>query len=663
METNKNLTHPKYRSDIDGLRAIAVLSVVIYHAFPNFLKGGFVGVDIFFVISGFLISTIIFENLNNNSFSFATFYSRRIRRIFPALIIVLITTIIFGFYILFSDEFQQLGKHIIGGTTFSSNFTLLKENGYFDTASELKPLLHLWSLGIEEQFYIIFPLVCYFLYKYNVRLLLFIIPFTIISFYLNIKGIKTDISKTFYYPHTRFWELLFGSLLAYFTINKSKFISSIGDFLDTIIFQNKVNDNSKQRLLNLISILGFFILVYGLIRINATLKFPGKWALVPVVGAVLIILSGKESIINKFILSNKVLVWFGKISFPLYLWHWVLLAYARIIYGNIPPQSWRITLVIAAIILSYLTYKFIESPLRFGGSNKKKVIFLCSMMIIIGCFGYSIYKEKINTNNNLPNVVAGWNTKCGDLWEKGEICKVGNRNSNKKILVFGDSVMHHYTQQLEEQLGKNFAIDILDKSSCFIGNKIEQMYLKNVEYPISNIQNIPKNLENYDHIVACGKANFLIKNINKFEYSIVITSQYWQYPTVLKNLENSIKDKLQLFDISKINKFIYIGTSVDIDYDCEKNNVRLKHINNIVHSKCATHNMQENINFKNISEHINLPSNVYFIHPYKFLCNEKTSICQIYDEQNNLYYTDHRHYSYYGSKFVVNEIKKIIESK
>lgn len=144
MEVNKNLTHPKYRSDIDGLRAIAVLSVVIYHAFPNFLKGGFVGVDIFFVISGFLISTIIFENLNNNSFSFATFYSRRIRRIFPALIIVLITTIIFGFYVLFSDEFQQLGRHIIGGTTFSSNFTLLKESGYFDTASELKPLLHLW---------------------------------------------------------------------------------------------------------------------------------------------------------------------------------------------------------------------------------------------------------------------------------------------------------------------------------------------------------------------------------------------------------------------------------------------------------------------------------------------------------------------------------------
>ena len=661
MEVNKNLTHPKYRSDIDGLRAIAVLSVVIYHAFPNFLKGGFVGVDIFFVISGFLISTIIFENLNNNSFSFATFYSRRIRRIFPALIIVLITTIIFGFYVLFSDEFQQLGKHIIGGTTFSSNFTLLKESGYFDTASELKPLLHLWSLGIEEQFYIIFPLVCYFLYKYNVRLLLFLIPFTIISFYLNIKGIKTDISKTFYYPHTRFWELLFGSLLAYFTINKSKFISSIGDFLDTIIFQNKVNDNSKQRLLNLLSILGFFILVYGLIRINATLKFPGKWALVPVVGAVLIILSGKESTINKFILSNKVLVWFGKISFPLYLWHWVLLAYARIIYGNIPPQSWRITLVIAAIILSYLTYKFIESPLRFGENNKKKVIFLCSMMIIIGCFGYSIYKEKINTNNNLPNVVAGWNTKCGDLWKKGEICKVGNRNSNKKILVFGDSVMHHYTQQLEEQLGKNFAIDILDAPACFIS---KNMAIQSINYTDYNLldNSIPEHLKDHEQIIACKKLNTILRG--QQTPNIIIMGQQWEgYFSIANNIEYNVIDKLNLFDLQNKNleKIIVVGSTVKLDFNCEKIHLRPF---NFSSSNCKKHNLDNVKNFKYITDKMIKYHNVFFVHPYKYLCDENDNFCNIFDKESKKFnYMDDIHFDYNGSKFVVNEIKKIIESK
>ena len=651
METNKNLTHPKYRSDIDGLRAIAVLSVVIYHAFPNFLKGGFIGVDIFFVISGFLISTIIFENLNNSSFSFATFYSRRIRRIFPALITVLITAVIFGYYVLFSDEFKQLGRHIIGGATFSSNFTLLKESGYFDTASEFKPLLHLWSLGIEEQFYIIFPLVCYFLYKYNVRLLLFIIPLTIISYYLNIKGIKTDITKTFYYPHTRFWELLFGSLLAYFTINKCQFINSIGNFLDTIIFSNKENsnsnnNNSKHRLLNLLSILGFLLLVYGLIRINSALKFPGKWALVPVIGSVLIILSGKESIINKFILGNKILVWFGKISFPLYLWHWVLLAYARIIYGEIPPQSWRISLVIAAIILSYLTYKFIESPLRFGGNNKKKVIFLCLMMIIIGGFGYSIHNEKIKVNNNLPNVVSGYEPECkkqwGILgiepetnpWNKGGLCKLGNRDADKKILVFGDSRAFDLTRQINEQFKKNYSIDIIVSPVCYMGANI---IINNGEHCKNNI-NILKNYL---------KENSFI--------DIIITSQQ---EFLFSNNSNFIHDKLMLIKDSKYNHFFIVENAViPNSYNCQISNMRQKYFN----IKCPNDNIQPINNFYNLSKEIKVDK-LYFIYSMKTLCKYE-KLCKLLNTKRQLNFMDFAHLSYYGSEPVVNEIAKIIESK
>src|SRR5260370_40148903 len=153
-----NLTHPKYRPDIDGLRAVAVLLVVGFHAFPDWVKGGFIGVDIFFVISGFLISTIIFENLERNSFSFIAFYSRRIRRIFPALLVVLIAAFAIGRFTLLPDEYRQLGKHIAGGAGFVANFVLWNESGYFDRAAETKPLPHLWSLGIEEQFYIVFPL-------------------------------------------------------------------------------------------------------------------------------------------------------------------------------------------------------------------------------------------------------------------------------------------------------------------------------------------------------------------------------------------------------------------------------------------------------------------------------------------------------------------------
>ena len=165
------LTLPKYRADIDGLRAIAVLSVVGFHAFPKWVAGGFIGVDIFFVISGFLISTIIFGNLTAGTFSFIEFYSRRVRRIFPALLLLLIACYAFGWFALLADEYKQLGKHIAGGAGFVSNLVLWNERGYFDNSAVTKPLLHLWSLGIEEQFYIVWPLLLWLASRLRVNLL------------------------------------------------------------------------------------------------------------------------------------------------------------------------------------------------------------------------------------------------------------------------------------------------------------------------------------------------------------------------------------------------------------------------------------------------------------------------------------------------------------
>lgn len=187
-----SLAHPNYRADIDGLRALAVLSVVAFHAFPGWVSGGFVGVDIFFVISGFLISTIIYTSLELGSFSFVDFYSRRIRRIFPALILVLYSCYVFGWFVLLSDEYMQLGKHIAAGAGFVSNFVLWNESGYFDTAAETKPLLHLWSLGIEEQFYIVWPLILWAAWQRRFNLLTISILVAGISFTLNLLDYRTD---------------------------------------------------------------------------------------------------------------------------------------------------------------------------------------------------------------------------------------------------------------------------------------------------------------------------------------------------------------------------------------------------------------------------------------------------------------------------------------
>lgn len=227
MMTNEQaLTHPKYRPDIDGLRAIAVLSVVIFHTFPELIKGGFIGVDIFFVISGFLISSIIIENLEHDRFSFIEFYSRRIKRIYPALLTVLITCFAFGWFVLFADEFKQLAKHMVGGAGFIANLVFSRESGYFDNIAETKPLLHLWSLGVEEQFYIVWPLLIWFGWKRRFNLMTMALVMSGVSFLLSIYMLQLNPTTAFYSPFTRFWELLMGSILAYMSLHQHNAISA-----------------------------------------------------------------------------------------------------------------------------------------------------------------------------------------------------------------------------------------------------------------------------------------------------------------------------------------------------------------------------------------------------------------------------------------------------
>lgn len=389
-----HLSHPKYRPDIDGLRAVAVLSVVAFHAFPAWMKGGFIGVDVFFVISGFLISTIIFENLDKGTFSFAEFYARRIKRIFPALLLVLIASLAFGWLALLADEYKQLGKHIAAGAGFVSNFILLGEAGYFDNSADTKPLLHLWSLGIEEQFYIVWPFVLWLTWKrkFNLLTLTFLVAFA--SFYLNLKGIKKDAVATFYSPQTRFWELLAGSILAWFSLYKKDAFThyklKVDGWLAKLIYREAVDVDGKT-LSNITSFLGSLLLAYGFWRITKDISFPGKWAVIPVLGAILIILAGPKAWINRKVLSNKMAVWFGLISFPLYLWHWPLLSFARIVEGEVPSRNIRIAAVALSIVLAWLTYKLVERPIRYGSKTIPKVIVLIVSMFVTGFVGYNTY--------------------------------------------------------------------------------------------------------------------------------------------------------------------------------------------------------------------------------------------------------------------------------
>lgn len=387
--------HPAYRPDIDGLRAVAIIPVVIFHAFPALLPGGFVGVDIFFVISGFLISSIIFKGLQRRNFSFPAFYANRIKRIFPALILVLSCCAVFGWLFLFPGEYAQLGKHILGGATYAENFVLRGEAGYFDTHSFLKPLMHLWSLGIEEQFYLTYPFLLWLIWRLRCNLLIVIVPLVLISFSLNVWQVRSDAASAFFLPQTRFWELWAGGILAYLDIFKPHLRSHSGGSwtgLPSYFSKRDLTSTTGPTFANILSASGVLLIGVALLRVRES-SFPGWWALLPVCGASLLILARPAAWINRKILSNRTAVFIGLISYPLYLWHWPILSFARIIRGGKLSPGVSIAAVIASFGLSWATWRFVESPIRFGRKVWTKTAALALASVLVGFVGYTIHSQ------------------------------------------------------------------------------------------------------------------------------------------------------------------------------------------------------------------------------------------------------------------------------
>lgn len=357
--TDRVAHQPAYRPDIDGLRAIAVLAVVAFHVSPTILTGGFVGVDVFFVISGFLISSILIRGLQNGTFSYTDFYIRRIRRIFPALIIVFGFTLLAGWLLLLPNEYSELGKHVTAGSLFVSNFTLWSEAGYFDTESAKKPLLHLWSLGIEEQFYIAWPLLLALIWRLDGGRLRGVVAGAGASLVLCWLLARNDPTAAFYLPFARFWQLLVGALLALAAVRYAAAPQPARGRAEAAGSARTSNVAA-----NALSFVGLALVSLAIVGVDSQSAFPWLRAVVPTLGTAMIIVAGPHTYINKFVLSHKALVFVGLISYPLYLWHWPLLSMLTII---VPPPGtgiYKIAAVIAAFGLATATYLFVEKPVR-----------------------------------------------------------------------------------------------------------------------------------------------------------------------------------------------------------------------------------------------------------------------------------------------------------
>jgi peptidoglycan/LPS O-acetylase OafA/YrhL len=283
------------RLDIDGLRALAVLMVVAFHAFPSIMPGGFIGVDVFFVISGYLISGHILEAVARNRFSFWEFYAKRCRRILPALLLVLLCVWILGRNSLLSGEYSQLGKHVLAGAAFVSNITLYQESGYFDGAANLKPLLHLWSLAIEEQFYLLWPVLLFSVRKKR-SITALIGALAVGSFSICLYETTHNIKAAFFLLPSRFWELLVGAALAHIELSYPSI---------------------KNRFANLTAVFAVGLLAFGGFFLQNNFLFPGLWALIPTVSAFLFISAGQASWLNRKVFSSIPFTFIGLMSYPL----------------------------------------------------------------------------------------------------------------------------------------------------------------------------------------------------------------------------------------------------------------------------------------------------------------------------------------------------------
>lgn len=437
--------HTTYRPDIDGLRAVAALGVVIFHIWPSVLRGGYVGVDVFFVISGYLISSIILKGVSQGTFSLADFYIRRARRIFPALIVVLLFSFAVGWYVLLPHEFDHLNRHIAAGAGFVSNLLLWSEGGYFDFVAIKKPLLHLWSLGIEEQFYLLWPLLLVAAHRFRLPLKWTIIVIALISFALNVVLVEQHPSASFYLPFARFWELLGGGAIAFIEQRRGAIISAAWS-------------EARARA---ISIVGLVMIVAAMALYRDLPTFPGWWPLLPVLGAMAMIAAGPTAWVNRKLLAHPVAVYLGLISYPLYLWHWPIVTFTRIVNPEWINRGSRFLIFAASLAAAALTFRFIEGPIRTSAPSRKLGVTLFGSLLLVATAGFMAWQSDLPPRNNTDvfqkiaqatrNFGGGVEAMHRETLYDASVLVQKSQHSTFTIFV-GDSLMHQYAPRVSAQI-------------------------------------------------------------------------------------------------------------------------------------------------------------------------------------------------------------------
>lgn len=633
----KKFIFMKFRTDINGLRALAVIAVVLFHFNPSWVPGGFAGVDVFFVISGFLMTGLIFRGLENNKFSIINFYVARANRIIPALSVVCLSLLAFGWFYLTPLDYQALGKHVVSSLGFLSNIIYWREAGYFDTASYSKWLLHTWSLSVEWQFYIIYPVILVLLKKCisltNIKRLL--IVGTLIGFILSIYVTYRWSSFAYFLLPTRVWEMMMGGLAFLYPLQNLKEISK------------------KQ-----LEWVGITLILASYVFISKDKLWPGYLALIPVLGTYLVIIANRSgSVITDNVVMQKIGLW----SYSIYLWHWPIVVFGY--YFEI--HYWEWIGIPLSILFGFCSYKFIESikfPLLLNISFKSIVMFKPLLMVVsISIVAYSIcYYNGYSTKRFPPSIAyifdnirpSPYREQChtGEYISPDKSCEYFGRNVNWAVL--GDSHTVEIAYALGDELKKKGdGLKHFSFSGCIPSygqqdnfSKCTKWYNDSVEYIIKD-----KNIKN---VLINHRYSASLFGRNEGMYPKVNHDKNPNYKKILSSLDQVI------INLAKYKDDIYIIKPIpEVSFNINVTlSQAIKKGQDISNLKSISRSYYEQRN-KDILEHFkraDYPNNVHFIDPVDVYCDSVQ--CYLTNDSSPLYFDDN-HPSILGAKKIVNLIK------
>ena len=616
----------KYRAEIDGLRALAVVPVILFHAGFTLFSGGFVGVDVFFVISGYLITTILIEDIENKRFSIVNFYERRARRILPALFFVMLVCIPFAWMWMLPFQMKDFSQSLVAVSLFASNILFWRESGYFAAAAEEKPLLHTWSLAVEEQYYVLFPIFLILAWRFGKnRVFWVIVVMAAISLLLSEWGWRNKVTANFYLAPTRAWELFAGSIAAF------------------IVQKYGIQKN------NTLAMLGLAAITFSIFFYDETTPFPSVYALVPVLGVVLLVLYADKDTFAAKLLSTKVIVGIGLISYSAYLWHQPLFAFARIRSLEHPSLFLMVALSLISLLLAYLSWRYIEKPFRsiFAYSGKKIFSYSLLGMCLSIIFGFMGSLKNGFENRFSESDLAFLNQINGEnsnyvIERFGELQSAPWDLDKTKVFLVGDSFAQDLTNAIyESDLIKNYSI-----STWHISGRCGNVYIP-VEEKKEFIANgdLPKCIET-DYF---GNSEFIEILKRADEVWFASSWQTWQIELMtnsLTNIEELTDAHIRVFgrkDFPSFDPFKYLGLSVDQRAGFSEAVAEERVENNQIFS--------------------NLLAGYDYVDVQSLMCGGSANDCRIFNEAGELKTFDHAgHLTKAGAVFYGNSLVPIIDA-